>query len=99
LLAFTGGLFEGYREVSEQLFQLDDVADGFGYERKFKFFIDSRVVSLKYLSDLVGGSDDKREGSFEEQDNSSHLSQDIGPRPIKDFWFVEDFKVFLHGTI
>jgi hypothetical protein len=95
LLAFTGGLFEGYREVSEQLFQLDDVADGFGYERRF----DSRVVSLKDLSDLVGGSDDKREGSFEEQDNSSHLSQDIGPRPIKDFWFVEDFKVFLHGTI
>ena len=87
---------------------MDDVADGFGYERSIKFFIDSRVVSLKDLSDLVGGSDDKSlpccdlrqgEGSFEEQDNSSHLSQDVGPRPIKDFWFVEDFKLFLHGTI
>ena len=67
---------------------MDDVADGFGYERRFKFFIDIRVVSLKDLSDLVGGSDDKREGSFEEQDNSSHLSQDIGPWCVKDSGFI-----------
>ncbi len=29
------------------------------------------------FSDLVGNSDDKREGPFEQENNGSHLSEDI----------------------
>ena len=52
--------------------------DGFGDRREFEFFFDSRVIAVKELSELVRDSDNKGEGSFEEQNNSGHLCEDIG---------------------
>lgn len=52
--------------------------DGFGYRREFEFFLDSWVIDVKELSHLVRDSDNKGEGSFEEQNSSGHLCEDIG---------------------
>ena len=52
--------------------------DGFGYRWELEFFLDSRVIAVKKLSDLVRDSANKGEGSFEEQNNSGHLCEDIG---------------------
>lgn len=52
--------------------------DGFGYRRELEFFLDSWVIDVKKLSHLVRDSDNKGEGSFEEQNNSGHLCEDIG---------------------
>ena len=66
---------EGIRE----LLQLDNVADGFRYERRFELFFDSRVIGFVKFSDLAGDFDYERESPFEKEDNTSHLSEDISP--------------------
>jgi len=67
---------------------LDNVADGFGYKRRFKLFFDGRVIGMKELSDLASNPDYKREGSFEEQNDSGHLCEDIGSLGVNDSGFA-----------
>jgi len=52
-------------EESERLFQLDNVADGFGYERRFELFFDRWIIGFVKLSDLVSDPDNERESSLE----------------------------------
>jgi len=47
LLAFTGGLFEGYREVSEQLFQLDDAYNPILQPKTLSFLQNNRHLMRK----------------------------------------------------
>jgi hypothetical protein len=53
---------------------LNNVLDGFGDERRFESFFDSRVVGPEEFSEPIGDSDDKGEGTFEQQGDSRHLS-------------------------
>ena len=48
---------------------------------------------------MAGGSDDKREGPFKEQEYGCYLSEDAGSLGIEDSGFEEDFEVFFHGAI
>ncbi len=57
---------------------MNNIVDGFGYRRELEFFLVSWVIDVKKLSHLVRDSDNKGEGSFEEQNNSGHLCEDIG---------------------
>ena len=72
------GLVERISGGREWSLQLNNIVDGFGYRRELEFFLDSWVIDVKELSDLVGDSDNKGEGSFKEQNNSGHLCEDIG---------------------
>ena len=67
----------GYRG-SEFSLQLNNIVDGLGDRGEFEFFLDGWVIDVKKLSELVRDSDNKGEGSFEEQNNSGHLGEDIG---------------------
>ena len=46
--------------------QLNNVLDGFWYERRFEFFFDGRFIGLMKVSDLVGDFDNKGECPFEQ---------------------------------
>jgi len=74
---------------------LGNVSDGFRCTRSFEFFFDGRVIGFVELSDLVSGSDDKGEGTFEKKDNGCHLHEDIGSWTVKDSGFVKDFVISL----
>ena len=52
-------------EGTEWLLQLNNVFDGFWYERKFELFFDSRVIGLIKFSYQVSDADNKGENSFE----------------------------------
>ena len=67
---------------------MDNVADGFRYERRFELFFNGGIFGFVKFSELVSGPDDKREGPFEEEDNGSHLCEDIGSLGVKDSGFV-----------
>lgn len=70
---------------------MNNIVDGFGDRRELEFFLDSRVIGVKKLSHLVRDSNNKGEGSIQEQNNSGHLCEDIGSWAIEDSWFIEDF--------
>ena len=57
---------------------MNKVLDGFRDERRFEFFFDSEVIGFVEFSKLVSDSDDERKGSFEKENNSGQLCQDIG---------------------
>ena len=63
----------------EGSFQLNNVTDGFGDERRFKSFFDSGVIGLIELSEPTCNPDDKREGTFKQEDDGGQLSQDVSP--------------------
>lgn len=92
LVSSVSGLREIEGNVLEGSLQLNNVADGFGDEKRFEFFCDGGIIGLMKLSELVGdsGPDDERKGSFEKESNT-HLCQDIGPCSINNSWPFEDF--------
>ena len=51
------------------------------------------------FSEQNGEFDDKLKSAVEQQNNASHLSEDVGPCPINDSWFFEDFEIFLYGAV
>lgn len=97
--SFEGRLLKIIEGEIKWLLQLDNVSDGFWYERSFEPFFDSRVIGSMKFSDLIGDPDDKGESPFDKQDNGGHLCKDIGSWSSKNSWFVKDFKIFLHATI
>ena len=82
-----------------ELLQLDDVSDRLSNERRLELFFESGIIGFAELSDPVGDSDDKREGSFKKQYHSSQLSQYVSPSSIKDSGFIDDFEVFIQGAV
>ena len=85
--------------MEEQLLQLDNIADGFGDEGRFESFFQGWVFRFVELSYLAGGSDDKRECPFEEQNYGCNLGEDVGSLGIEDSGFVQDFEIFFHGAV
>ena len=49
----------GLSENFAQSLQLDNIEDGFCYERRFEFFFDVWIIGSMKLSELVGNFDDK----------------------------------------
>ena len=77
-----------FRGDREYLLQLDNIADGFGDEGRFESFFQGWVFRFVELSDLAGGSDDKREGSFKKEDDGCYLGEDVGSFGVEDSGFV-----------
>ena len=75
-------------EGISELLQLDNVADGFRYERRFELFFNGGIFGFVKLSELVSGPNNKREGSFEKENDGGHLCEDIGSLGVKDSGFV-----------
>ena len=82
------GLWGIGSEGLEQLFQLNNVLDGFWDGRGFEFFSDRRIFGLVEFSGLIGDPNDKRECTFKQKDDGGHLCEDIGSLGVKDSGFV-----------
>ena len=54
---------------------------------------------MKELSEQDSDSDDKREGSFKEEDDGSHLSQDGGSVASHNSGVSKDFEVVFNGAV
>ena len=64
-----------------------------------KVFSDRGAFRLEELSYLAGSFNDKGKSSKKEQNNSSHLGEDVSPCGIKDSGFIEYFDVVFKSAV
>ena len=69
---------------------LDNIGDGFRDRRRVERSFRRWAFRVKELSELNSNSEDKGEGAFEKENDSSHLSPDGGSRATNNSWTIQD---------
>ena len=81
------------RRKETNLFPLNDVHNGLWNDRRGQPSCSFRIASIMKLAKQRSDPDDKIKSAGEQQNDSGHLGQDVGPVPVHDPGFFKDAEV------